>query len=101
MPQTTVLLIALAATLLCLPVEAFGASRLEQRPHVNLESPPRLVQASDDQLGAERKRSDAAAKRARAALEAQKPARDASEAPPRDSGNPRGDVKATICVAGC
>lgn len=88
------------ATLLLLPFEAVGAGRIELQLQVNSGSSPRLAQASDEQLNAERKRYEAAAKRARAALEAERPARSVNEAPPRILGNTN-DMKATVCVAGC
>jgi hypothetical protein len=67
----------------------------------NLASSPRLAQVSDEQLNAERRRYEAAAKRARAALEAERPARSANEVSPHIPGNTNNDMKATVCVAGC
>jgi len=89
------------ATLLLLPFEALGAGRVELQLHVNSGSGLRLAQASEEQLNAERKRYGAAAKRARAALEAERPARSINEPPPHVPGNTKNGMKATVCVAGC
>lgn len=89
------------ATLLLLPFEAVGSGRIELEHHVNSGPGVRLAQASDEQLNAERKRYAAAAKRARAALEAENPARSVIEAPLHIRGNTKNDMKATVCIAGC
>jgi hypothetical protein len=95
--------IILGTTLLFMPlgVHVVGAEHVQLHVGSNSGSGRNLAQASVEQLEAEkRKRYEAAAERARAALEAEKSAR-VNEAPPRIPGNTTSDVKGVVCIAGC
>ena len=90
----------IGAILLLLPFEAVGAGRIELQLQVNPGSSPRLAQASAEQLKTERKRYEAASKRARAALEAERPARSVNEGSPHFPVAQK-DMKEAVCIAGC
>ena len=85
--------LSLTATLLFVPPAVAGA-------HAS-GSDLQLAQASVGQLSAERQRYEAAAARARAALEAEKPESRSVEGPPPVHGKTSDDVKDAVCIAGC
>ena len=60
-----------------------------------------LAQMSDEQSTAGRKRYEAAAERARAALAAEKSAGSANKAPPHIPDNTKSDMNGAVCIAGC
>ena len=98
------LLTILGATLLSMPLggHAAEADRIELNLRVNSGSASNLAQAPDEQWIAEcRKRYEAAAERARAALEAETAAREVNETPPRIPRKANSGTKDAVCIAGC
>ena len=86
--------VVVVATLLFVPPAAAGVHNSGSGPH--------LAQASVEQLTPERQRYEAAAERARAALEAEKPAlRSAARPAPPVPGRTNSDGKDAFCIAGC
>ena len=67
----------------------------------NSGSDLRLAQAPAGQVDAERQRYEAAAERARAALEAEKPVPLSVKGPPPVRGETNSDAKDAVCIAGC
>jgi hypothetical protein len=94
--------IVVAATLLFVSFEVAGAEPAALRIPANSASGLRLAQASVEQLSRERKRYEAATERARAMLEAEKPAPPGASAlpPPARKGRTSGTSDA-VCIAGC
>jgi hypothetical protein len=98
------LLTIVGTTLLFMPLggHAAKADDIELNLHVNSGSASNLAQAPDDQWASEsRKRYEAAAERARAALEAETAAREVSETPPRVPRETNSGTKDAVCIAGC
>jgi hypothetical protein len=98
------LLAILGATLLFMPLEgrAEEADRFAVNLRVSSGSASNLAQAPDQHWMSEsRKRYEAAAERARAALEAETAAREANEAPPRVPRARNSGPKDAVCIAGC
>ena len=104
MRRTRDLLTILGATLLFMPLEghAAEADRIELNLRVNSGSASNLAQAPDQHwISESRKRYEAAAERARAALEAETAAREVNEAPPRVPRVTNSGPMDAVCIAGC